>query len=159
MKPPVRWKRKLLVALLALFITWQFLPGPAENTATTPQPYSIHSSRYMPHTVASLIQAACTDCHSNNTRYPWYTSIQPIAWYTARHIKKGKEELNLDELLSYSLKKQISKLESIGEQLNGNTMPPASYTLLHREARLTGDQRTMIAQWADSLAKVMDTLE
>lgn len=113
----------------------------------------------MPDTVASLIQAACTDCHSNNTRYPWYTSIQPIAWYTARHIKKGKEELNLDELLSYSLKKQISKLESIGEQLTGNTMPLASYTLLHPAARLTGDQRTLIAQWADSLVKVIDTLE
>ena len=159
MKLPVHWKRKLLITFLVLFITWQFLPGPAANKATTPQPYSILLSRYIPDTVASLIRAACTDCHSNNTWYPWYTSIQPIAWYTARHIRKGKEELNFDEMLHYSLKKQISKLESVSEQLNGRTMPLASYTLLHRDARLTGQQRTIIAQWADSLAKVIDTLK
>ncbi len=38
------------------------------------------------------LQVSCYDCHSNNTAYPWYNKIQPVAWFLEDHIKNGKAE-------------------------------------------------------------------
>ncbi|MDF2191657.1 heme-binding domain-containing protein [Paraflavitalea sp. CAU 1676] len=159
MKWPVRPKQKRLAIFLLLFIAIQLLPSPPRNHTEARQSFSMLSPRFMTDTVAALLQSACNDCHSNNSRYPWYTAVQPVAWYTARHITKGKEALNFDELLRYSTKKQISKLESIAEQLNDGRMPLKSYTLIHRDARLSGEQTALIMRWADSLRTILDTLE
>ena len=40
---------------------------------------------------------ACADCHSNQTRYPWYAEVMPLGWWLEDHIVKAKKELNFSE--------------------------------------------------------------
>jgi hypothetical protein len=115
------------------------------------------SSRYtIPASVNSILQKACVDCHSNTTRYPWYASVQPIAWWLDEHIKDGKKHLNFDEYTHRSLRYQYHKMEETIEMVKEEEMPLPSYTWTHSEARLTQEERVAITQWAQS---VMDTMK
>ena len=51
----------------------------------------------VPDSVLHILKVACYDCHSNNTNYPWYSSLQPFALFINKHITEGKKELNFDE--------------------------------------------------------------
>jgi hypothetical protein len=78
--------------------------------------------------------------------------IQPVAWYLANHIKEGKRELNFNEFGSYTAKKQKHKLEEISKEVQEGEMPLSSYTLIHRDTKLTDAERVRVIRWADSLA-------
>ncbi|MDQ6763113.1 MAG: heme-binding domain-containing protein, partial [Bacteroidota bacterium] len=87
---------------------------------------------------------------SNNTRYPWYVNLQPMSWIMARHISNGKKDLNFSEFGSYSLRKQQSKLKAIASQVKDGDMPISSYTIMHTDAKLSGEQKELIIDWATS---------
>jgi len=88
----------------------------------------------VPATLQNTLQVSCYDCHSNNTAYPWYNKIQPVAWYLEDHVKEGKAELNFNEWNNYSGRRKSSKLRSMIKQIESGEMPMESYTLIHREA-------------------------
>lgn len=100
-------------------------------------------------TVRALLRIACTDCHSNFTRYPWYSYIQPFAWLQESHVRHGKAELNLSEFESYTRRRQLSKLRMMESSVRDGTMPLKSYIMLHNEARLTLEQKGILMDWLD----------
>ena len=146
--------KKILLVLLPIFIGIQFIQ-PARNAAGQASPADIAKTFSLPPYMQSLLQNACYDCHSNNTRYPWYSFIQPASWWMASHIKKGKQELNFNEFGSYSVRRQKSKLQAIANSLNDGTMPLSSYAFLHSNARLSADQKETINHW---IKTALDTL-
>ena len=89
-------KRKWLLILIAAIILIQFIQ-PARNKSGQVLPTDITRMVTIPAEVKAILEVACYDCHSNNTRYPWYANIQPGGWWLANHIKKGKKELNFSE--------------------------------------------------------------
>jgi len=96
-----------------------------------------------------LIKNACYDCHSNESKYPWYSNIAPISFVLEDHIKEGREELNFSEYQSYSAKKKNHKLEEIAEALREGWMPLDNYVWMHSEAKLSLEQRDMLAKEFD----------
>ena len=56
----------------------------------------------MPDSVKVILQNACYDCHSNNTRYPWYVNIQPVGWWMSGHIADARDGLNFSEFGGYT---------------------------------------------------------
>lgn len=148
----MRSKRKIFLFLLVVFIVIQFIQ-PARNENGQVLPTDITNMAVVPDTVKAILAAACYDCHSNNTRYPWYSYIQPGGWWLAKHIRDGKEELNFSEFGSYSTRRQISKLRSIEGSVNDGTMPMPSYMLMHKGARLTKEEKTMIVDWVSMLQR------
>lgn len=138
--------KKILVGLLVLFVVVQFVP-PGRNTNHGPMPNDISTLISTPDSVRFLLQIACYDCHSNDTRYPWYMSIQPIGWIMAKHVREGKEELNFSEFAGYSHRRQASKLKAIGSSVKEGTMPLSAYTLLHADARLSDQAKMIIINW------------
>jgi hypothetical protein len=97
--------------------------------------------------VQAIAKKACYDCHSNNTVYPWYANVQPLAWWINDHVKEGKGEFNFSEFNTYSPKRARHKLEEVGEQINEHEMPLSSYTLIHKEARLTPAEQKLLMDW------------
>ena len=144
------WIKKILLALLILIIAIQFIQ-PARNKSGQVLPTDISTVDNLPRPVEAILKNACYDCHSNNTNYPWYANIQPAGWILARHIKNGKAELNFSEFGSYSIRKQKNKLNSIANSLKDGTMPLTSYTLIHKNARLTKDENALIINWANNI--------
>jgi hypothetical protein len=146
MKNRKTWKI-IGLSLLVLIVVIQFIQ-PKRNEQAGPFPHHISTVVAMPDSVAGLLKVSCYDCHSNNTKYPWYFHIQPVAWYLADHIDEGKHELNFDEFGTYSNKKQRHKLEKIGDEVDEKEMPLSTYTLIHGDAKLNEAQRKMIVDWA-----------
>jgi hypothetical protein len=106
--------------------------------------------------VQHILEKACFDCHSNNTRYPWYSNIQPVGWWLQHHVEEGKEELNFDEFRTYSTRGQAKKLHQTVGLVKKGLMPLPSYTWIHSDAKLSEEERRVLSGWADSLAKVIE---
>lgn len=146
--------KKIGLIVLVVIIAIQFIQ-PARNESGKALSSDISKVYNVPAPVHSVLKNACYDCHSNNTNYPWYSNIQPFGWWLASHIKRGKEELNFSEFGNYSERRQRSKLFSVEKSIEDGTMPLPSYALIHKESRLTKEQKGIIIDWAD---KIKDSL-
>lgn len=146
--------RKIGVLLLILLVVSQFIQ-PKKNTSDTIITENDISKVYaIPNDLHQVLINKCYDCHSNNTRYPWYFHIQPIGWWLAAHVHEGKEELNFSEFRSYDQKKTDHKLEELEEVMEERSMPLKAYTLFHKEAKITEEDEQMIKGWLSSLKPV-----
>ena len=142
-------KKKILLGLVTGFVAIQFIQ-PDRNKSDKALPTDITNTVAVSNQVLNILQNSCYDCHSNNTRYPWYSFIQPGAWWMASHIKNGKAMLNFSQFGDLSNRKQQSKLQGIANQIKDNEMPLSSYRLLHKNAILTTEQKTILINWAAS---------
>jgi len=147
--------KKIMSVLLLALIVIQFI-NPKKNKADGEQPNAIGNSFAIPSDVKTIMAKACYDCHSNNTRYPWYAKLQPIHWWMDSHIHEGKGKINYDEFTNRSLRYQYKKMEETAELVKEGEMPIKSYKWTHKDARLTTEERTKITSWAQS---VMDTMK
>ena len=136
-------------------IVIQFFPITLNESDTVPQSDFMVVNQ-VPATIKNRLQVSCYDCHSNNTDYPWYSKIQPWAWYLEDHIQEGKDELNFNEWTEYSDRRKKSKLRSIISQIEEDKMPLDSYTLIHRDAILSDEDKRMII---DYMTALKDSLE
>ncbi len=136
-------------------IVIQFFPITLNESDTVPQSDFMVVNQ-VPATIKNRLQVSCYDCHSNNTDYPWYSKIQPAAWYLEDHIQEGKDELNFNEWAEYSDRRKNSKLRSIISQIEEDKMPLDSYTLIHRDAILSDEDKRMII---DYMTALKDSLE
>lgn len=142
--------KKIPLGIALLFVAAQFV-RPAKNISAGAAPADIGTKFAVPPNVKSLLQRACYDCHSNQTHYPWYADIQPVGWWLASHVKDGKEHLNFSEFGTYTVKRTVSKLGQISDEVSQQSMPLPSYTWAHPEARLTAAEMKLITDWADNL--------
>ena len=105
----------------------------------------------VPENIQSILKTSCYDCHSNNTDYHWYNKVQPVRWLLESHIEQGKAELNFSEFGSYSQRRQKSKLKSMVSQIEDDNMPLSSYTIVHRNAKISENERLLLVNWINNL--------
>lgn len=148
--------KKIILALGLVFIAIQFIQ-PAHNKNGQVLPADFTKIYTVPTDVQNILQNACYDCHSNNTIYPWYSNIQPMAWMMKRHIDNGKEKLNFSEFGNYSSRRQISKLKGIANQIKDDKMPISSYKAMHKTANLTQRDKVLIMDWMNKTADSLST--
>ncbi|MBP6432524.1 MAG: heme-binding domain-containing protein [Ferruginibacter sp.] len=142
--------KRLFQILLLAFIVIQFI-RPAKNKSEGVSANDITTKYAVPQDVVTVLKTSCYDCHSNNTNYPWYANIQPIAWWLDDHIKEGKRELNFSEFAAYRIGRQYRKLEELNEEVKENKMPLESYTIIHKDAILSEQQKLLLANWVTTL--------
>jgi hypothetical protein len=140
----------LAVLVVAIVLVIQVIPV-ERNVSTVPPGQSFEKTEKVPANVAAILKVSCYDCHSNNTRYPWYSELQPGAWFMAQHIKKGKEELNFDEFNNYSKRRKKAKIKSITSQIEKEEMPLKSYLMLHSSARLSAADKMDLIDFFNTL--------
>ena len=140
---------KMSVAL-AVWLLWIHFIQPAKKQNEADQPNDIFKHYPASAEVQAIVKKACYDCHSNNTKYPCYTNIQPLGWWINNHVVEGKGELNFSEFATYKAKRANHKLEEVAEQLAEHEMPLSSYTFIHQEARLTDAEQQLLIDWAKS---------
>jgi hypothetical protein len=141
--------RRILLTAFVLIIVMQFIQPERNNRKT--KGMDITKIYPVPANIYGILKNSCYDCHSNSTRYPWYTYIQPFGWWMASHIREGKSELNFDEFGDYSSRRQKSKLKAITESIKDETMPLPSYTLMHRSAKLSEKDKELLIHWLDEI--------
>lgn len=83
-----------------------------------------------------LARRACFDCHSHETRWPWYSSIAPLSWRVQSHVDEGRRNLNFSAFEPANRRMAHSAGEA-GEVVDEGEMPLQDYLLMHADARLS----------------------
>ncbi len=138
--------KKILVIILVAFIMIQFFPIDKTNPAPTPG-MDFPTTNKTPDPIAKIIRTSCYDCHSNETKYPWYANISPASWYVKNHIDEGRKNLNFSTFAVYEPKRQLHKLEECIEMIEKKEMPLESYYIGHQNAKLTDIQRADLVSY------------
>ncbi|MGC1203526.1 MAG: heme-binding domain-containing protein [Flavobacteriaceae bacterium] len=144
----------IVLVLLVAFVGIQFVPTVRNQSESVPKT-DFMLVNAVPKNINEKLQVSCYDCHSNNTAYPWYNKVQPVAWLLEDHIKNGKEELNFNEWADYSDRRKKSKLKSIISQVRDDEMPLSSYTLIHKDAKFNENDKQALIDW---LSRLRDSL-
>ena len=134
------WKKRALI-LLGLLLVIQLVPVDRSNPAIT-------ADFDAPPEIDAILRRGCYDCHSNETRWPWYTRIAPVSWAVARDVAKGREGLNYSACgeIPDEARAQLRKLT--WSYVAEGSMPPRSYVWLHGDAELTEDDLSRLRTWA-----------
>ncbi len=138
--------KKILLGLLVIFVIAQFF-GPEKNEGDLKSLETFISETKPTDEVHEILKQACFDCHSNVTKYPWYSSITPVNYWMDEHVRDGKKHLNFSAWDSYSLKKKEHKMDELHEEVEEKHMPLDSYTWMHADAKLTQDQIDKVIAW------------
>jgi len=142
------WKT-ILAAGFVIFAMLQFF-----NPARTNPPVKndFLAAVKPPPAVAANLRDACYDCHSHETRWPWYSKIAPVSWLVVSDTTEGREHLNFSDWPTEPAR-AAKKLDRINEVVDYREMPPKKYSLIHADARLTEVQRKEIMDWTDAAAE------
>jgi len=139
-------KALLIIGILAVVV--QLFRPSYDNPVTDPALAAGKSLR-VPPGVAALLRTSCFDCHSNESRRPWYSHIAPASWLVARDVAQGRKHLNFSEWGGYPQSRQVSLLGNIADEIASGDMPYPPYLLLHAEAKLSQGQRDSLVAWAN----------
>lgn len=148
--------KKIVIALFAIlgiaFIVIQFFQIDKTNPAVVTSE-TIAAVMPVPDNVDALIKRSCNDCHSNETKFPWYASIQPVGWWMKGHFDDGRRDLNFSQFATYQPKKQKKRLEQICDEITEGKMPLPSYLWGHSEARLSDADKKALCDWSNDAAQ------
>ena len=134
------------ICIAAAFIVLQFFRPDFINPEVNPAE-TFQASTEVPENVQNILKRSCSDCHSNETVYPWYSKIQPSAWFLADHIAEGRREMNLSVWNTYETRRKRRKLDEICEQVKSREMPLPSYLWIHWGAKLSDDEINILCEW------------
>lgn len=127
---------KFLSAGAAVFLAAQFFQPARTNPPADPGASFAAVVKPPAHT-AAVIGRSCADCHSNQTRWPWYSRVSPVSWMVARDVKQGRARLNFSEWNLYGPEMSKLRIGAMCRAAAQGDMPPKFYTPVHPEARLT----------------------
>ncbi|MDM1086791.1 heme-binding domain-containing protein [Myroides odoratimimus] len=144
-------KSKLIfMVLLAVAVLIQ-LARPEKNISPSPAGKAFVDTFKVSEQVNAILAVSCYDCHSNNTNYPWYSEIQPMAWLMENHIIEGKDKLNFDDLPPNGSRRLNSKFTQITKQIEQDKMPLTSYLWMHEGASLSLADKKLLVDYFNSL--------
>lgn len=141
--------------LLFLFVAIQLYPTERNQSETVSKTDFILVNA-PPENISNLLRESCYDCHSNNTAYPWYNKVQPVAWYLEDHVKGGKNKLNFNHWDELSDRRKASKLKSIINQIKDDEMPLSSYILIHKDAVFSDEERLTIIDYMTEMKRKLE---
>lgn len=133
-------KTKILLVVLLLLLGIQLVPADRSNPAD-------HAPPNVPPELSAILERACFDCHSNRTRWPWYSRIAPVSWLVSRDVREGREHLNFSRWGTLTAREQAHLREEIAEEVAEGEMPPWFYTPLHPGAKLSDSDREVLFAW------------
>ena len=148
----MNWKKAIWIGIIVLIIVLQLIPSGKPEVISDNQ-YDLILNNQLPDSVSHLLKAACYDCHSNETKYPWYAYVAPVSWLVSRDTRLGRAELNFSEWESLNKMDKAKFLGDISEEVEDGVMPMPIYILMHPEAKLTSSDRQMLVDWTDTFAE------
>lgn len=135
--------------LAGLFVLIQFIPSHLPETSDPGANILAPSGSTTPEVIA-LLQRACFDCHSNETKYPWYAHVAPVSWLVISDVNEGRDKLNFSEWSAMPKRRRFHKLGDIKEQIQKGEMPLGIYLVMHHNAKLSTAERQALIDWTET---------
>jgi hypothetical protein len=139
------WK-PILLGLGLLFVGIQLIPVRRINPP-------IHGEAPAPEQVKEILERACRDCHSHETRWPWYATVAPVSWLIEHDVEEGREYLNLSTWDNYPSEKRHKLFKEIREEIEAGSMPPWYYVAMHPSARLSERDLGLLRGWSEQATR------
>ena len=143
----MRWSRRghrVAIILLILIAVASVITAPRKSGKAQS---SLLSGAQIEPQLLAVFRRSCQDCHSDTTRYPWYSYVAPVSLLISHDVAEGREHLNLSRWSEYPLVRRTRSLSEIANQVRDGEMPLGTYTFLHRDARLSESDVNAIFQW------------
>ena len=135
--------KRFAIALSLVVIGIQFVPVSRDNPP-------VLEGIAVPPGVREILRTSCYDCHSNETRWPWYGYIAPMSWGVARDVQGARDRFNFSEWGKMDSGAQAHLLSRMRVEIEKGRMPLARYVALHSSARLTETERATLLAWIES---------
>ena len=132
---------KVLLGLGALALLIQLVRPDQKNPHVTGEIEA-------PAEVMSLLKRSCYDCHSFETRWPWYAQVVSVSWLVTKDVNDGRKHLNFSVWQGYEEGRKLKKFKEIAEEVADGEMPLDIYLPLHPDAKLTPSETTLLVEWA-----------
>ena len=134
--------KKTAIFIILTLILIQLIPV----TKTNP-PVDKNLSLNAPIKVALILKKGCYDCHSNETKWPYYSDIAPVSFFVASHVNKGRKAINFSKYNEIDSKIKKERLKRAITTVNNGMMALPSYLSAHEEAKLTKDEKKILTEW------------
>ena len=128
----------IIVFLILLGI--QFIPINKTNPIIT-------QDIQAPAEVKSILRNSCYNCHSNETKWPWYSELAPVSWMIVNDVNDARKKLNFSSWDKISFEKKEELKKDIWDEVRQDEMPLSLYLYLHPDAKLDLSQKNMIKKW------------
>ena len=138
-------------AVAALVLAIQ-LVRPARTNPPTDPSATLQAQMLIPGDVASVLERSCRDCHSNETRWPWYSNVAPVSWWVIDHVNHGRSHFNVSQWAKYKSEEQRTLLARSCELSRKGAMPLPSYLRMHDAAMSAADIAALCA-FTDSASR------
>ncbi len=149
-----RWPLRGAAALLAILIALQLVRRPDFTNPEASRAGTMQDHVEVPPDVDAILRRACYDCHSHETRWPWYARLAPVSWMVARDVRLGRIDLNFSDWSTDPVREPspAQRLRGICSDLQRDIMPLRSYLLLHPDARLSAAEVERVCGWTEAVA-------
>jgi hypothetical protein len=157
----MNWFRVKIVAavLVALFLIAQFVQPKRTNPPVVPS-RSLQAHVPVPPDVSAILKRACADCHSSETLWPWYSHLAPLSWVVVDDVNTGRSHINFQDWEAQENPKEAAEhLTLICKEVREKGMPPFSYRLMHKKARLSSQEIDAICKWSQLVGAPLETDE
>jgi hypothetical protein len=138
-----RKTKRVGLALLGTFLAIQLWPVSRANPP-------VESEMPAPPEVRAILRRACYDCHSNETRWPWYAYVAPVSWMVVQDVDEGRAQLNFSRWNAYSETEQLSHYGEILDQIDEGHMPMPKYVRMHHDAQLSAAEIETLRSWSEA---------
>src|SRR5215467_8645617 len=138
-----RLAKSTSILLGIVFLGMQFVSTAATHK-TAPMP--VHMAQLVDPKVGAILDRSCQDCHSNRTNWPWYSRVAPVSWIISKHVSEGREMLDFSAWADQPHSEDERML--ICDAVSSRSMPLASYTMIHRKAKISPLDVKLICDWA-----------
>lgn len=145
-------KKVLKWTIIILFVAFAGIQFVRPNYSNPPvsEANRLESTTQVPDDVKQIFARACNDCHTNETRWPWYSNIAPLSWSIVNHVDEGRRHLNFSEWNTYDLRKKTSKLDEVCDEMVDKLMPHDQYLWLHPEAKVSAEDIRRVCEWTEA---------
>jgi len=142
-------KKRILIGLVAVLVILQFFqidksPIPIDSVKT------FATQMNPPADVLAQLKSSCYDCHSNETKYPWYTYVAPVSFWIKGHINEAREHFNFSTWGDMSEKDKKHALHECAEEIEEGHMPPKGYVRMHGDAAMDDAKKTLLVEWFEA---------
>ena len=138
-------RRRLLAFVVVAFVAIQWI-GPARTNPPIDPSVALEASA-VPLPVGAILHRACYDCHSSETRWPWYSQVAPASWLVIGDVVDARKQMSFSRWRRYNALDRADLLDKVCEQVTKHHMPLWQYTLAHRDAKLSKDEISAICAW------------
>ncbi len=139
-------KKKIFFGLIIFLVVIQFIQTDKSAIEITEE-HTFTATQQPPTDLLAQIKSSCYDCHSYETKYPWYTYVAPVSFWIAGHVRNGRKKLNFSTLGTLDAKDQGHLMHECASVIEEGRMPPKGYVRMHSNAHLTEADKKALIEW------------